>query len=452
MNSLKTPANPVDQNSDQLFRRNASAVALVEFFWGLGFPVIIESTFLQVFLKNFGAGDFLIGLVPAILMTGISLFPLFSSYLTRNHERKRPFVLWLHVVSSAAILAFGAFLLLVRDPTLVIAGFFIAYIIFSACLGLTFPVWLNFLVKIFPPGRSLQGLAIMYTAQNIAKIIASLFIIKVVAAYAFSLASAAWIFLTAGLLFLAGSFCFLFNRELPAAEPLPPSGGSFLQHTWSGVTEIVRNKNLLKYLAGDLDNYIVLTVLSFYANYATQYFGISDHNAAGLFACLIYLGAILANITLGTLNLLSFKQKFLSTKIVTLIVLVVLVAAPGLTGFLLASLLMGFCRGARGIIYSPAVKMFSDRSDATSYFAIVPLLTLVFGSGYPLFFGHMLERLNSLGAFAYQIMFGVSGLCVAAFLVIGAFVEFSPSAPTLQPGPLPGSSPHRPQNGRNAPP
>ncbi|MFZ1986586.1 MAG: MFS transporter [Desulfatitalea sp.] len=417
----------MDQNSDQLFRRNATAVALVEFFWGLGFPVLIESTFLQIFLKNFGAGDFLIGLVPAILMTGISLFPLFSSYLTRNHERKRPLVIWLHVVSSVAILAFGAFLLFVRDQTLVLTGFFIAYMIFSACLGLTFPVWLNFLVKIFPPGRSLQGLAIMYTAQNIAKIIASLFIIKVVEAYAFSLASAAWIFLTAGLLFLAGSFCFLLNRELPAAEPLLPSGGSFLQHTWRGVTEIVRNKNLLKYLAGDLDNYIVLTILSFYANYATQYFGISDHNAAGLFVCLINLGAILANVTLGTMNLLSFKQKFLSTKIGTLIVLIVLIAAPSLPGFLLASLLMGFCRGTRSIIYSPAVKMFSDRPDATSYFAIVPLLTLVFGSGYPLFFGHMLERLNSLGAVAYQIMFGVSGLCVVAFFVIGSFVEFSPS-------------------------
>ncbi|MBI5552707.1 MAG: MFS transporter [Desulfobacterales bacterium] len=417
----------MNQNSDQLFKRNASAVALVEFFWGLGFPVLIESTFLQIFLKNFGAGDFLVGLVPAILMTGLSLFPLVSSYLTRNQERKRAPVLWLHVVCSFAIMAFGAFLLLVRDQALILPTFFIAYMIFSACLGLTFPVWLNFLVKIFPPSRSLQGLAIMYAAQNVSKIIASLFIIKVVETYAFSLASAAWVFLAAGLLFLAGSFCFLLTRELPAAEPLLPSEGSFFQHTWRGVTDIVRNKNLLKYLAGDLDNYVVLTIISFYANYATQYFGIPDYSAAGLFVALIYLGAILANVTLGTMNLLSFKQKFLSTKIGTLIVLIILMAVPCLPGFLVASLLMGFCRGTRSIIYSPAVKMFSDRPDATRYFAIVPLLTLVFGSGYPLFFGHMLERLNHLGALAYQIMFGISGLWVAAFFVIGSSVAFSPS-------------------------
>ncbi|MDA8142043.1 MAG: MFS transporter [Desulfobacteraceae bacterium] len=417
----------MDLYNDQYFKRNAFGVALVEFFWGLGFPVIIESTFLQIFLKHLGAGDFLIGLVPAILMTGISLFPLFSSYLTRNHEYKRPMVLGLHIVSSFAVLAIGVFLFFARDQALILPVFFIAYILFSGCIGLTFPVWLNFLVKIFSPAKSVQGLAIMYIAQNSAKIISSLFIIKVVESYAFSLVSAAWIFFIAGLLFLIGSFCFLLNHELPAAGPQPSTGVSFFRHTWNGVADIVRNKNLLKYLIGDLDGYIVVAVISFYANYATQYFGIPNYTAAGLFVCFIYAGAILANITLGTLNLLSFKQKFLSTKICTLIVLIMLTAAPTLPGFLLASLLMGFCRGTRSIIYSPAVKQFSNRPDATSYFAIVPLLTLAFASGFPLFFGHMLERLNHLGAGAYQIMFGVCGLCMVVFLVIGSWVDFSPS-------------------------
>ncbi|NNK01834.1 MAG: MFS transporter [Desulfatitalea sp.] len=400
----------------------------MEFFWGLGFPVLIESTFLQLLLKHLGAGDFLIGLVPAILLAGISLLPLFSSYLTRNHERKRPLVLGLHVVSSFAVLAFGIFLFGVRDQALILPVFFISYVVFSACIGLTFPVWLNFLVKIFSPTRSVQGLAIMYAAQNCSKIISSLFIIKVVASYSFSLVSAAWIFLTAGLFFLSGSFCFLLTRELPATEPMPPSGVTFFRHTRNGISDIIRNKNLLKYMAGDMDHYIVLTVISFYANYATQYFGIPNYAAAGLFVSFIYSGAILANIALGTLNLLSFKQKYLSTKICALIVLIVLTAAPMLPGFLLASMLMGFCRGTRSIIYSPAVKQFSNKVDATSHFAIMPLLTLGFGCGFPLFFGHMLERLNHLGAGAYQIMFGVCGLCVVLSLVIGVFVDFSPSS------------------------
>ncbi len=366
----------------------------------------------------------------AILMMGISIFPLFSSYLTRNHEQKRPIVLGLHMVSSLSTLTFGLFLFWVRDPALILPAFFISYVIFSLCIGLTVPIWLNFLVKIFSPKRSVQGLSIMFMAQNTAKIIASLFIIKVVEHFSFSLVSAAWIFLLSGLLFLVGSLCFLFTQEPIAPAPQAFRKDSFFKHTWETVREMTGNKNLVKYLIGDLDHYVMLTVIAFYANYATQFFGIKDYTAAGLFVCFIYSGAILANITLGTLDILSLKHKFLSTKILNLIMLFLLIFHPGLTGFLLASLLLGFCRGTRGIIYSPAIKRFSNRQDATAYFAIAPLLTIAFGSGFPLFFGYILDRLSHLGQEAYQLMFGICILCVSISLIFGFLTDFDPQPKT----------------------
>jgi MFS family permease len=418
----------MDAQKDKYFARNATGVALVEFFWGLGFPVIMESTFLQIFLKHQGASDFIIGLVPAILMIGISIFPLFSSYLTRNHEKKMPIVLGLHIVSSLSTLAFGLFLFWVRDPALILPAFFISYVIFSLCIGLTVPIWLNFLVKIFPPQKSVQGLSIMFMAQNIAKIIASIFIITVVEHFSFSLVSVAWIFLISGVLFLVGSLCFLFTQEPIASAPRAFRKDSFFKHTWATIREMTGNKNLVTYLIGDLDHYVVLTVIAFYANYATQFFGIKDYTAAGLFVCFIYSGAILANITLGTLDILSLKHKFLSTKILNLIMLFLLIFHPGLRGFLLASLLLGFCRGTRGIIYSPAIKRFSNRQDATAYFAMAPLLTIAFGSGFPLFFGHMLDRLSHLGQGSYQLMFGICILCVGISLIFGFLTNFDPQA------------------------
>lgn len=416
----------MDAQKDRYFARNATGVSLVEFFWGLGFPVVMESTFLQIFLKNQGATDFLIGLVPAILMMGVSVFPLFSSYLTRNQEVKRPIVLGLHIVSSVSSLGFGLFLFWVTDPGLILPAFFVSYVIFSLCLGLTLPIWLNFLVKIFSAQKSVKGLSIMYTSQNIAKIIASIFIIQVVETFSFSLISAAWIFLIAGLLFLIGSFCFLITLELPGSEPIFPKKVSFFRHTWETIKEITANKNLVKYLVGDLDHYIVLTAIAFYANYATQHFGIKDYTAAGLFVCFIYSGAILANLLLGTFNFLSLKHKFISTKIITLILLCLLIFSPGLGSFLWVSFLMGFCRGTRSIIYSPAMKRFSQRQDATAIFATAPLLTIAFGSGFPLFFGHMLDRLSHLGQGAYQFMFGVCVLCVVITLVFAWTTDFGP--------------------------
>lgn len=416
----------MDAHKDRYFARNAAGIALVEFFWGLGYPVVMESTFLQIFLKTQGASDFLIGLVPAILMLGVSVFPLFSSYLTRNQENKRPIVLGLHLVSSVSSLGFGLFLFWAKDPGLILPAFFISYVIFSLCLGLTLPIWLNFLVKIFSAQKNVQGISIMYTAQNMAKILASIFILQVVETFSFSLISAAWIFLMAGLLFLAGSFCFLITHELPGSEPIFPRKVSFFRHTWETIQEITNNQNLVKYLAGDLDHYILLTVMAFYANYSTQHFGIQHYTAAGLFVCFIYSGAILANILLGTFNFLSLKHKFISTKIITLILLCLLIFSPGLGSFLGVSFLMGVCRGTRSILYSPAMKRFSQRQDATAIFATAPLLTIAFGSGFPLFFGHMLDRLSYLGQGAYQIMFGVCILCVAITLVFAWTTDFDP--------------------------
>ncbi|MBU1194403.1 MAG: MFS transporter [Proteobacteria bacterium] len=412
--------------TDKYFARNATGVAFVEFFWGLGFPVIMESTFLQIFLKNMGASDVAIGMVPAILMIGMAVFPLFSSFLTRNLEHKRSMVIGLHMVSSVSTMAFGLFLFQVKDPALILPVFFISYIVFSLCIGLTFPVWLNFLVKIFSPEKNVQGLAIMFTTQNIAKIISSIFIIKTVETYSFSLISAAWVFLIAGILFLLGSLCFLLTVELPDTSPGLRLKGSFLNHIWTTIREITGNRNLVKYLIGDLDHYIVITVIAFYANYAIQYHGIQDYTAAGLFVCFIYIGAICANLLLGTFNLLSLKNKFLITKLINLVMLSVLIFAPGFSGFLFASFLLGVCRGIRGIIYSPMIKKFSRRNDATAYFAAVPLLTIIFASGFPLFFGHMLDRLAYMGQGAYQLMFGLCMICVMICFAAGHLTDFDP--------------------------
>lgn len=398
-----------ETGKDRVFRRNACGVALVEFFWGLGFPVIMESTFLQIFLKKVGASDFLIGMVPAIVIFGISIFPLFSAYLTRNQTHKKMIVLWLHAVSSLSVLAFGVYLFFVRDSALILPAFFLSYVIFSFCIGLTFPVWLNFLVKIFSEKKNVQGLSIMMIAQNAAKIISALFIMKIVDAYSLSVQSAAWIFFLAGCLFLCGSFCFLITREISSRREMPLLGNeSFVSHTVATVGEMVKNRNLMLFLAGDIDNYVTMTAIAFYANYATQYFGVSAATASGLFVCFIYSGAIAANVILGTVNFLSLKSKFISTKILCLTMLLILVFWPALPGFLAASFLMGVCRGTRSIIYSPSIKRFGKREDVTGYFAVAPLLTGMFGSGFPVVFGKMLDHFAYLGSRAYGIMFAVS--------------------------------------------
>ena len=61
------------------------AYPVVEFFWGLGFPIVLESTFLQLFLKNLGASSFVIGIVPALFIFGhLDLSSFFQLSLTKS--------------------------------------------------------------------------------------------------------------------------------------------------------------------------------------------------------------------------------------------------------------------------------------------------------------------------------------------------------------------------------
>ncbi|MCG8566749.1 MAG: MFS transporter [Desulfobacterales bacterium] len=420
---------------DQYFKQNAAGISVVEFFWGLGFPVLMESTFLQIFLKNLGASDFLIGLVPGILMAGISACPLISSYLTRKAIRTRPLVLGFHLLSSVVVLGFGTGLLFLRNPDWILPLFFVAYVIFSVSIGLTFPIWLNFLVKIFSPGKNVKGLSFMYLAQNLAKIMASVFILKVVEVYQLSLASSAWIFIGAGILFLVGSFGFLITREItdpPESKALPgekenPKG--FVSHLRETARSILGNRNMVFYLAGDLDNYIVITVIGFYANYATGFFAVSQAIAAGFYITLIYSGSITANFTMGYLGLGSLRQKYLATKVICALALVLLIALPGPASFFMVSFMLGFCRGTRNLIYSPLIKQLSGREDATAFFAVAPLLTIWFTSGFPLFFGGMLDQMTTLGADAYRIMFGLALALVFITFALGWQARFNFTSP-----------------------
>lgn len=415
----------MDYQKDIYFRRNVLAVSMVEFFWGLGFPIVLESTFLQLFLKHLGASSFAIGIVPSLLMTGIACFPVFSSYLSRNVRMKMPLVLFLHLISAFSILLFGLTLFFTQQSESVLPLFFISYSVFSICMGLTIPVWLNYVVRIFSEAKSVPGLGYMMLAQNIGKVIASFFILTIVEKYSFSSGSTPWVFIVTGLFFVIGSLCFVFTREVADEDDGIREKISFLVHTRESFKEIISNRRFLVFLAAaDLEFIVIITSLSFYANYATIYFNVPVAVAAGGFVACIYAGSITVNIFLGALNYFSLKQKFVLSKIITVLMLTLLIFLPGYPVFFLVSYLLGFGRATRNMVYPPSVKKFAARSDATSYFALAPILTLPVTAGYPLLFGHLLDRLAGLGQVSYQMLFGLSVVIAAAAAFLALTTDY----------------------------
>lgn len=401
----------MDRLKNLYFRRNVVGVASVEFLWGLGFPIVLESTFLQLFLKNLGASSFLIGIVPALFIFSISCFPIFGSYLTRNIRLKKNIVLIVHLLPAIAIFMLGC-LMQVVDQKHILVLFFVFYAIFSIALGLAIPIWLNYVARIFSEGKTVPGLGYMMLAQNIGKIISSFFILKVVEKYAFSQTSCAVIFMLTGGVFAIGAFFFLFTKEFADKNDPGPDNQGFRDHIRSVSKEIIQNKPFVTYLIADLDCYVMLAVLSFYANYAVEFYSVDQAIAAGVFVGCIYAGSVTINILLGTLNLLQIKQKFILAKCLSLIALTLLILSPAKWCFFLISFLLGMVRAIRNVVYTPSIKKFSGKTDATAYFALAPLLTLPIGFGLPLMFGKTLDLLSPMGADSYKILFGIAIGCI----------------------------------------
>ena len=410
---------------DRYFKQNVFGISGVEFLWGLGLPVVIESTFLQLFLKSLGASSFVIGFIPAFMFIGCSVFGLLSSYFTSDMAFKRNAVIWLHVISGVSLLFFGCILFVFGKIPSILLVFFASYAIFSVCIGMTVPVWLNYAVNMFSEKRTVTGFAYMMIAQHVARLISSILIVKWVEKYSFSLKASSLIFISVGTLFAIAALLFLFTREVAREGRKNDRGGrSLFRYTIDSVRDILRNRNFLFFLAADMDFFVVVTAISFYANYATTYCGIQPSIAAGMFVGFLYTGAILTNIALGPLGFLSVRNKYILSKCSAVAALILIVGFQDPWSFLLASFFFGVCRGTRSIVYAPSVGRLSGLSDATSYFAVAPLLTLAFATGLPLAFGKFLDHFAWLEGDSYRIIFGTSIVLIVGTLLFLLKVDF----------------------------
>jgi len=417
---------------DRYYIRNVFGISAVEFLWGLGLPVVVESTFLQLFLKNMGASGLALGMIPFFFFIGTSIFALLSSYMTEGMVFKRRAVVILHLVSGMSLLIFGGLLAMLDRAASILPLFFVCYAIFSVCIGMTLPVWLNYLVKIFSEEKSTSGLAYMMIAQNVAKLISSLVILKVVAHYAFAPLASAVIFMVVGVLFVLGSLFFFLTREADETGHGPPPRPSFFNYIRNTKRHMIRNRNFLVFLGSDLELYIVVTVISFYAAYATDFGGVTPAVAAGVFVGLIYAGAILSNVLLGTMGWLTLKHKAMASKLCSMSAVLLLAVWCTPASFFIASFMLGAARGTRMIVYAPAVKKLSGLSDATPYFAVAPVLTLPLAMGLPLACGYFLDRTAWMAGDAYRMMLGMAVVLLAGTLFCAWRTDFSAAPGTRE--------------------
>ena len=399
--------------------RNIASLSTVEFFWGAGLPVIIDSTFLQLFLKNLGASSFAIGFIPALFFLGPALLSPVSGFLTAHLERKQKPVLWFHLAAALVWVIFGFYYLTAGTLPSTVPVFLISYAVFTAAVGLMLPVWQNYVGRVFSPRTGISSIAIIITSQTAAKIIGSFFILRIVEKYSFEARSSAAIFIAIGIMFTLGSLFFLLSREILAGTAAVTRRGSFRFHLKRSFGEVLRNKNFLRYMGGNIEFFSVVTVLAFYANYAVEFRTIDPALAAGLFVMVNYSMQLGMNILFGWKNILSLKNKCITSHIISICGVCLLISSPDLPGFLISSACLGSSRAMRNLVYIPAIRKLACKDDATDFFAAAPILTLPISAALSLSGGKVLDILAPLGELSYRLFFaGALVMIVISLLFI----------------------------------
>jgi MFS family permease len=407
-----------DSSSEKNFRRNTLGITIAEAFWGLGLPVLVESTFLQIFMKNLGASDTAIGLMPGLFAAGIGIFAVFASLLTSHLKSKKGPVIITHVISSFPAILYGVLLMNRGYGPGSVEIFLAFYLLFSFTIGITLPVWLNYISAIFRENQIFRAHSVMLIAQISCRFIGGLAIAKFVEIKGLSAESMGICFIVTGVLLMTGSLMYMITRE-EGDEDRQQVRAHSLRSLAVSMKEIITEKNYMLFQLSNIDIYACVTIITFYANYAVVFHGIEKSAAAGLFIASIQAGAVLSHLVLGWFSLFNLKSKYYYSKICGLSAVSVLLLFSSFWGFIAAGALLGMSRGGQTISYTPAVKLLSGRKDATDYFALTPLMMLPFSFGVPFSAGLFLEYSVVQGETGYRVLFAAMGLLIfISFLIL----------------------------------
>jgi len=280
-------------------------------------------------------------------------------------------------------------------------------------VGLTLPVWQNYLMKLFSEEKVFSAMAIILFIQSAARLLSSFVILGVVKKYSMDPKTSAVIFIIVGAVFCIGTAFYLLTKEVNTEIAGTPRQKNFFRHLIHTWKTVFRHKNFLIYLASDIETFAAVGIISFYANYAVEYCSVPLAFAAGLFVAFIYGGNLVVYLLFGWFNFFELKRKFLIGKICSFTAVLLLVLFKFLPVFFIVSFLLGAARGIRTLAFPPAVKRISNLDDATLYFSVAPILILPFSAGFPVLSGLILDKLQYLGGLSYRMLFAGYGVIMA---------------------------------------
>src|SRR5262245_54056276 len=217
---------PAADFADRHLRRNALALGTDFALFMTGLAMASQTTIVPAFAVHLGAGNLVLGAIPAIMTLGWFLPSLFAAGYTEALARRLPFVVRWTILERVPMLVMGlaAFFLASRAPTATLVLLLLMLAVLTGLGGFLMPAWLDIVGRAIPVRLRGRFFAVSSAVGNLGGLAASFGVTSILATVA-APRSYGICFLLATVCLTLSFVALVFTREPPldgAARPAVP--------------------------------------------------------------------------------------------------------------------------------------------------------------------------------------------------------------------------------------
>jgi MFS family permease len=286
--------------AERHLRRNVLALGGDFALFMTGLAVASQTTIVPAFAVHLGAGNLVLGAIPAIMTLGWFLPSVFAAGYTETLARRLPFVLRWTIPERVPFLILGlaAFFLAGRAPTATLVLLLVMLTVLTGLGGFLMPAWLDIVGRAIPVRVRGRFFAVASALGNLGGLALSFGVTTVLATVAAPRSYGICFLLAAAC--LAASFgALLFTREPPLDGGARPAVS--LRDYLARMRPLLgRDENYARFLVARAVAVVGQMAAGFYTVYALQAFAAPEWQA-GVFTSVMLAGQVGAGFVLGAI-------------------------------------------------------------------------------------------------------------------------------------------------------
>ena len=326
---------------------NALVFIMGEGFWGFNAALVASSTVLAVLLKEFGAGDRMIGSIGA-LESGLTIIPqIFGMYFFHSIKyRKRNLIVWHLVAVIPFLFVSGLIICFENHYSAAVArwGLLLSFACFMCGIGIILGVWMDWIANIFETKTrgTLMGMTFFAASLmgSLGGLVAGAIINKIGGHFAYAI-----LYFIAGF-FATVSLLIFFLVKDPAENAAESAAKNIsVKDIFSSFKKSLLNENFKSFLLCRILASLGFCIIPFIAIYFKSADGGALSNSA-IVSCgaAMTFGAAISNLVLGRIgDMFGHRVGIIVGTLMQVITLLIILVSSGLIFCIITYFCIGIC-------------------------------------------------------------------------------------------------------------